>query len=100
MLSVVLPCYNERDNLKALFERLDSLVKVTSEIEIILVNNGSTDGSDLVFESELSHRDKSVFKVVRVEKNIGYGFGILSGLRAAKGQVLSVTHADRSYGCS
>jgi glycosyltransferase involved in cell wall biosynthesis len=95
MLSVVLPCYNEKDNLKALFERLDSLVKVTSEIEIILVNNGSTDGSDLVFEAELSQRDKSVFKVVKVEKNIGYGFGILSGLRAATGQVLSVTHADR-----
>jgi hypothetical protein len=33
--------------------------------------------------------------VVTVEKNIGYGYGILTGLRAANGDILSVTHADR-----
>jgi glycosyltransferase involved in cell wall biosynthesis len=95
MLSVVLPCYNEKDNLEALFNRLDLLAENSESIEIILVNNGSTDGSDMVFETELAKRDTSIFKVVKVEKNIGYGFGILSGLRAAKGEVLSVTHADR-----
>lgn len=94
-LSVVLPCYNEKDNLKALFERLDMLVQAKPDIEIVLVNNGSTDGSDGVFENELSKRDRNVFKVYKVEKNIGYGYGILSGLRAASGDVLSVTHADR-----
>lgn len=95
MLSVVLPCYNEKDNLEALFARLDLLAEQSDAIEIILVNNGSTDGSDKVFEAELAKRDTSIFKVVKVEKNIGYGFGILSGLRAANGEVLSVTHADR-----
>lgn len=94
-LSVVLPCYNEKDNLPALFKRLDLLSEAMPSIEIVLVNNGSTDGSDKVFESELSSRDTSVFKVHKVEKNLGYGFGILSGLRAASGDVLSVTHADR-----
>src|SRR5574343_478738 len=95
MLSVVLPCYNEKDNLEALFVRLDALVDLDNSIEIILVDNGSTDGSDKVFEHELSKRNASTFRVVKVEKNIGYGFGILSGLRAAKGEVLAVTHADR-----
>jgi glycosyltransferase involved in cell wall biosynthesis len=94
-LSVVLPCYNEKDNLEALFARLDLLAEQSDSIEIILVNNGSTDGSDRVFETELARRNTSIFKVVKVEKNIGYGFGILSGLRAAKGEVLAVTHADR-----
>ncbi len=95
LLSVILPCYNEKDNLNALFERLDRLYEKSSNLEIILVNNGSTDGSDAVFSDELSKRDQSVFKVVKVEKNIGYGYGILTGLRAASGEVLSVTHADR-----
>ena len=94
-LSVVLPCYNEKDNLEALFARLDLLAEQSDSIEIILVNNGSTDGSDRVFETELARRNTSIFKVVKVKKNIGYGFGILSGLRAAKGEVLAVTHADR-----
>jgi glycosyltransferase involved in cell wall biosynthesis len=95
LLSIVLPCYNEQDNLPALFERLDKVVLKHESTEIILVNNGSTDNSEKVFEQELGKRNKSRFRVVSVEKNIGYGFGILSGLRAAKGNILSYTHADR-----
>lgn len=95
MLSIVLPCYNERDNIHALLQRLDEVAAKHADLEILLVNNGSTDDSAVVFDQELSHRNSGVFKVVTVEKNIGYGFGILSGLRAAKGDVLAVTHADR-----
>jgi glycosyltransferase involved in cell wall biosynthesis len=94
-LSVILPCYNEKDNLEALFQRLDLLVQAKPDIEIVLVNNGSTDGSDLVFKNELAKRNSNNYKVYTVEKNIGYGFGILSGLQSATGDVLSVTHADR-----
>ena len=95
MLSLILPCYNEKDNLLALFERLDQLLKACNEIEIVLVNNGSNDGSEKVFELEVSKRNNETFKIVHVKENKGYGFGILSGLRAAKGDVLAVTHADR-----
>lgn len=95
MLSVVLPCYNEKDNLSALFQRLDLLLEKDASIEIVLVNNGSTDGSDVVFEEEIKKRDGKNIRVCHVEKNIGYGFGILSGLRASKGDVLAVTHADQ-----
>jgi glycosyltransferase involved in cell wall biosynthesis len=95
MLSIILPCYNEQDNLEFLFNSLDPVAAAHQDLEIILVNNGSTDNSAAVFEKELAKRDRSIFKVVTVEKNIGYGYGILSGLRAAKGHILSVTHADR-----
>jgi glycosyltransferase involved in cell wall biosynthesis len=95
MLSIVLPCYNERDNIHALINRLDEVAARHSDLEILLVDNGSTDDSAAVFVQELSGRNRDVFKVVTVEKNIGYGFGILSGLRAANGDVLAVTHADR-----
>jgi glycosyltransferase involved in cell wall biosynthesis len=95
MLSIVLPCYNEQDNIPALCSRLDTVVASEEDLEIILVNNGSTDRSAEIFNQELEKRDKSVFRVVNVEKNIGYGFGILTGLREAKGNLLSVTHADR-----
>jgi glycosyltransferase involved in cell wall biosynthesis len=95
MLSIILPCYNEKDNLSALFERLDLLVKTCDELEIVLVNNGSNDGSEKVFEQEVYKRNNEIFKIVHVKENKGYGFGILSGLRAAKGDVLAVTHADR-----
>jgi glycosyltransferase involved in cell wall biosynthesis len=74
---------------------LDPVYAAEKDVEILLVNNGSTDGSAVILEKELAGRNKDVFKIVTVEKNIGYGFGILSGLRAARGEVLSVTHADR-----
>jgi glycosyltransferase involved in cell wall biosynthesis len=95
MLSIILPCYNEQDNLEFLFNSLDPVASAHQDLEIILVNNGSTDNSAAVFEQELAKRNQNIFKVVTVEKNIGYGYGILTGLRAAKGNILSVTHADR-----
>jgi glycosyltransferase involved in cell wall biosynthesis len=95
MLSIILPCYNEQDNLEFLFNSLDPVAAAHKDLEIILVNNGSTDNSVEVFEKELNKRDQNIFRVVTIEKNIGYGYGILTGLRAAKGDILSVTHADR-----
>jgi glycosyltransferase involved in cell wall biosynthesis len=94
-LSIVIPCFNEADNLVELFKSIDPVCSKYKNLEIILVDNGSTDNSDQIFISELNKRDTDVFKVIKVEKNIGYGYGILSGLRAAKGDILSVTHADR-----
>lgn len=95
MLSVVLPCYNEADNLQALCERLDRLAEAVTDLEIILVDNGSTDATAAIFADLLAANGREKFRVVTVEKNIGYGFGILTGLRAAKGEILAVTHADR-----
>jgi glycosyltransferase involved in cell wall biosynthesis len=95
MLSIILPCYNEQDNLEFLFNSLDPVAAAHQDLEIILINNGSTDNSLAVFEQEIAKRNSNIFKVVTVEKNIGYGYGILTGLRAANGDVLSVTHADR-----
>ena len=94
LVSVVLPCYNEQDNLVALFARLDKLAEANSNIEIILVNNGSTDNSADVFQKELLKRNDK-FRVVHVPVNKGYGYGILEGLKSANGEVLSYTHADQ-----
>lgn len=93
-LSVVVPCYNEADNLTQIFELFTRDFKNETDVEVILVNNGSTDKSAEVFESLLIEYDNSLFKVVNVQKNRGYGNGILSGLEVAQGEVLSWTHAD------
>jgi len=67
------------------------LTNINDNVEIILVDNGSTDNT---FESLLSLSLPSNLIPVRVEKNIGYGNGILYGLNLAKGEVISWTHAD------
>ena len=88
-LSIIIPCYNEELSLNKLVE--NCLSNINDNIEIILVDNGSTDNT---FESLLSLSLPSNLIPVRVEKNIGYGNGILYGLNLAKGEVISWTHAD------
>jgi glycosyltransferase involved in cell wall biosynthesis len=89
--SLVIPCYNEAANLPLLLERC-ARVAATPGVEVILVDNGSTDASPAVLREALPHHPGC--RSVRVEKNQGYGFGILSGLRAAEGDILGWTHAD------
>ena len=89
--SLIIPCYNEAANLPLLLERCKALA-AKSEVEVILVDNGSTDSTPQVLCTLLPSYPGC--RTVRVEKNQGYGFGILSGLRAAKGEILGWTHAD------
>lgn len=92
VLSLVIPCYNEAKNLPHLLERCAVVTAARPDIEIILVDNGSTDNSAVVFADLLPSYPGC--RVVKVERNQGYGFGILSGLRAAEGHFLAWTHAD------
>ena len=90
-LSLVIPCYNEASNLPLLLERC-ATVAVEHQIEVILVDNGSTDNTAEVMSKLLVSYPGC--RSIHVEKNQGYGFGILSGLNAATGDVLAWTHAD------
>jgi glycosyltransferase involved in cell wall biosynthesis len=90
-LSLVIPCYNEAANLPPLIARCAELSRA-GNVEVLLVNNGSTDDSAEVMGRLLPAHPG--LRSVHVEKNQGYGFGILSGLRAAQGDVLAWTHAD------
>lgn len=89
--SLIIPCYNEAASLSLLLERCKVLT-IHKNIEIILVDNGSTDSSARVLSELLPYYSNC--RSVSVDKNQGYGFGILTGLRAAKGDVLGWTHAD------
>ena len=89
--SLIIPCYNEQANLPLVLERCKSLVSHPG-CEVILVDNGSTDQSAQVLEQLLPHYPGC--RAIRVDQNQGYGFGILSGLRASQASILGWTHAD------
>lgn len=91
-LSVVIPCYNEAKNIPLILERLEKIGVSSDKFEFVMVNNGSTDNSEDVFEELAPNYD--YVKVVNVEINKGYGYGILSGLKNASGEFLGWTHAD------
>ena len=83
-LSVVIPCYNEVDGIRAVIEALPGEVD-----EIIVVDNRSTDGTGDVARSLGAH-------VVREERP-GYGAAYKAGLPAATGDVIITLDGDGSY---
>jgi glycosyltransferase involved in cell wall biosynthesis len=60
-----------------------------------MVNNGSFDNTAEVLKKELKNPKYKFARTVLVEKNQGYGYGIMFGLKNCKGDVLSYTHADQ-----
>jgi glycosyltransferase involved in cell wall biosynthesis len=89
--SLIIPCYNEAANLPLLLERCKELT-IRPDVEVVLVDNGSTDSTTEVLQNLLPQYPGC--RSIRVENNQGYGFGIVSGLKAAKGELLAWTHAD------
>lgn len=92
-LSIVIPCYNEEDNIIPLFKKIQDLLKLDDKIEIIIVDNGSTDRTnENIIKSELYIEKKLLLK--KLHKNIGYGHGIMSGVNIANGKYIGWCHAD------
>lgn len=90
-LSIVFPCYNESRNISLIASRLSQFWP-DIRFEIVFVNNGSTDTTwDVLQELSLKYEFVSP---VQIEKNIGYGHGIFTGLKSAKGTILAYSHAD------
>ena len=92
IFSLIIPCYNEEKNLPLLLERCITLQHHNFNIEVILVDNGSTDNTQDVLNKLLPNYPNC--RSIRVEKNQGYGHGIISGLKEAKGEIIGWTHAD------
>jgi glycosyltransferase involved in cell wall biosynthesis len=94
VLSVIFPCYNESSNIVGIISSIKSALQGRNDVEIILVDNGSTDSTPLVLEQALQGEHNKQFKTLRIEKNIGYGHGIMTGVKNASGEVIAWTHAD------
>jgi glycosyltransferase involved in cell wall biosynthesis len=92
-LSIILPCYNEADNLPLLLEGYRQ-VWPDLPAELILVDNGSTDHTAEVLGQELQRLELAFARTVRVPRNRGYGYGLYTGLQAAHGEFVAFSHAD------
>ena len=90
--SIVIPCYNESANLDALINMCKKNL-CNNKIEVILIDNGSTDKSVEKLSKIINH-DNSFLKTFKIKENIGYGNGILYGLTKCKGEFIGWTHAD------
>lgn len=93
-LSVVIPVYNEADNLESLYTRLtNTLDNVGKTYEIILINDGSKDATESKL-NELYHRRPNNIRVVNFNGNFGQHMAIMAGFERARGEVTITLDAD------
>ena len=92
-LSVVIPVYNERDNLVPLMQEVGASLGATQRTyEILIVDDGSTDGSDVVLRG-LQAADEHL-RIVRFAGNAGQTAALDAGFRRARGEVVVTLDAD------
>lgn len=89
---MVIPCYNEEGNLEGLQDRLQTALKNLDSLDVILVDNGSTDSTRLKL-TQIAHALPRT-AVVCLDNNIGYGHGIKAGLSKSEGELVGWSHAD------
>jgi glycosyltransferase involved in cell wall biosynthesis len=93
VLSLIMPCYNEVENIGYGIPRLLRAFEAAGyPLQLVAVNNGSTDRTGpLLAELAASH---PAITAVQVEKNIGFGFGVLSGIPHCRAPWIGMVAAD------
>lgn len=90
-VSIIIPIYNERDFLPRVLDRVRA---VPLNLELILVDDFSTDGTREMLRAEEQKPDT---KVLYHKKNFGKGAAIRTGLRHATGEIVVIQDADLEY---
>jgi dolichol-phosphate mannosyltransferase len=92
-LSIVLPVCNEADSLGPLWqELLDVLPGLADSVEVIFVDDGSTDGSSEILQ-RLAKEDSRV-RLIRFEANAGLSAAFYAGLQATRGRIVATMDSD------
>ncbi|SRR6266496_3590566 len=90
-LSVIIPVYNEAKNINEILKRVQAQNLAN---EIVVVDDGSTDGTRDMLK-ELNGKNK--VRVILHERNQGKGAAVVTGFKAAKGDILLIQDADLEY---
>src|SRR3989338_9195985 len=92
-ISIVIPVYNEQENIFILYSRLKNVLNnIKKSYEIIFIDDGSTDNSFNILE-KLYNRDKRI-EVMKFRKNFGQTAALNVGFKNAKGNVIITMDAD------
>jgi glycosyltransferase involved in cell wall biosynthesis len=93
IVSIVIPIYNEIENVELLYESVSSVCRsLHARHEIVLVDDGSTDGTSEALD-ELARRDQAI-KVVHFRRNFGQTAAMNAGMHMATGDVIVTLDAD------
>ncbi len=98
IISLVLPIYNERQNIPKLWEEITTVTKKTKtgyKYEFIFINDGSSDGSEYELE-KLYKNNQSKFdiKIINFSRNYGHQIAVTAGQEYANGEIVVIMDTD------
>ncbi|MBN1342237.1 MAG: glycosyltransferase family 2 protein [Phycisphaerae bacterium] len=96
IISIVVPCYNEQENVRAMIDRLRGVLEpITRDYEIIFINDGSADAtSDRV---SAAHGEDGRVKLIELSRNFGHQLALMAGLDVASGDAVITIDADLQH---
>lgn len=90
-ISIIIPAYNEEKNIDRFLKELFSVLKnIAQPYEVLVVDDGSSD-------STVQRAQNFNVRVIRHEKNLGYGRSVKDGIRAANGDIILIMDGDGTY---
>ena len=94
-ISVIIPCYNEKNTVSELVKKVKNINVFNCEKEIIVVDDNSNDGSSEILD-ELK-KNFEITKLIKNSKNQGKGFSIREGIKNSNGDIIIIQDADLEY---
>ncbi|MGH7170002.1 MAG: glycosyltransferase, partial [Gemmataceae bacterium] len=96
VISVVIPVFNERDSLPALYAEIAGVARTEQlDLEVLFVDDGSTDGSWQII-AELA-REHTEVHGLRFRRNFGKAAALSAGFHAARGNIIFTLDADLQH---
>ena len=91
ILSIIIPAYNEKKTIMEIIKRVERVKLNKIKKEIIIVDDGSTDGTRDILKKNKKH------KVIFHSINMGKGAAIVTGINNSKGEIIIIQDADLEY---
>ena len=94
LISIIIPFFNEKHNLPLILKEVKKLIQIETnyDFELLLMDNNSTDGSDIVAKEELKSFNNS--RYIKLSRNFGYQANIKAGYDNCKGDAAVQLDAD------
>jgi len=92
-LSIIIPCYNEKNTVETIIDHINNNTKYTNEI--IAIDDFSNDGTYEILQRLL--KENKIKELIRNEKNFGKGYSIRKGIEKSTGEIIIFQDADLEY---